>query len=72
MLSAPKNRGKMIGLVYTGFSGANLFRYSIGTVIGDLTVTLLVLFLIIVDCVGCLMMIFFTEGSGNTTRPCES
>ncbi|MDN8713290.1 MFS transporter, partial [Staphylococcus aureus] len=25
MLSAPKNRGIMIGLVYTGFSGANVF-----------------------------------------------
>ena len=36
MLSAPKNRGKMIGLVYTGFSGANVFGVPIGTVIGDL------------------------------------
>ena len=26
MLTIPKNRGKMIGVVYTGFSGANIWR----------------------------------------------
>ena len=29
MLSAPENRGKMIGLVYTGFSGANVLVYQL-------------------------------------------
>lgn len=35
MLTIPKNRGKMIGVVYTGFSGANVFGMPIGTMIGD-------------------------------------
>lgn len=35
MLTKPKNRGKMIGVVYTGFSGANVFGVPIGTMIGD-------------------------------------
>ena len=35
MLTSAKNRGKMIGIVYTGFSGANVFGVPIGTVIGD-------------------------------------
>ncbi|KAA2277511.1 MFS transporter [Staphylococcus haemolyticus] len=35
MLTIPKNRGKMIGVVYTGFSGANVFGVPIGTMIGD-------------------------------------
>ena len=34
MLTIPKNRG-MIGVVYTGFSGANVFGVPIGTMIGD-------------------------------------
>lgn len=35
LLTKPKNRGKMIGVVYTGFSGANVFGVPIGTMIGD-------------------------------------
>ena len=35
MLTIPKNRGKMIGVVYTGFSGGNVFGVPIGTMIGD-------------------------------------
>lgn len=35
MLTIPKNRGKLIGVVYTGFSGANVFGVPIGTMIGD-------------------------------------
>lgn len=35
MLTIPNNRGKMIGVVYTGFSGANVFGVPIGTMIGD-------------------------------------
>ncbi|HLR19337.1 MAG TPA: MFS transporter [Staphylococcus sp.] len=36
LLTAPQHRGKMIGIVYSGFSGANVFGVPIGTVIGDL------------------------------------
>ncbi|EOB9248091.1 TPA: MFS transporter [Staphylococcus aureus] len=63
MLSAPKNRGKMIGLVYTGFSGANVFGVPIGTVIGDLVGwRYTFLFLIIVSIiVGFLMMIYLPK-----------
>ena len=35
-LTPAKHRGKMLGVVYTGFSGANVFGVPIGTVIGDL------------------------------------
>lgn len=73
MLSAPENRGKMIGLVYTGFSGANVFGVPIGTVIGDLVGwRYTFLFLIIESYCWLLDDDLFTEGSGNTTRPCES
>ncbi|KIT90223.1 chloramphenicol resistance protein DHA1, partial [Staphylococcus aureus] len=60
MLSGSKNRGKMIGLVDTGFSGANVFGVPIGTVIGDLVGgRYTILFLIIVSkIVGFLMMIY--------------
>ncbi|MGV3130163.1 MFS transporter [Staphylococcus simulans] len=34
MLTAPENRGKMIGIVYSGFSGANVFGVPIGTMLG--------------------------------------
>ncbi|WP_414076862.1 MFS transporter [Staphylococcus aureus] len=63
MLSAPKNRGKMIGLVYTGFSGANVFGVPIGTVIGDLVGwRYTFLFLIIVSIiVGFLMVIYLPK-----------
>ncbi|MGY0412423.1 MFS transporter [Staphylococcus sp. mip270_02] len=36
LLTAPQHRGKMIGIVYSGFSGANVFGVPIGTIIGDL------------------------------------
>ncbi|WP_281198779.1 MFS transporter [Staphylococcus schleiferi] len=35
VLAKPENRGKMLGLVYTGFSAANVFGVPIGTLIGD-------------------------------------
>ncbi|UEX90633.1 MFS transporter [Staphylococcus ratti] len=35
MLAKPQHRGRMLGLVYTGFSGANVFGLPIGTLIGD-------------------------------------
>ncbi|MCU5745313.1 MFS transporter [Staphylococcus sp. SQ8-PEA] len=34
MLTTPMNRGKMIGIVYSGFSGANVLGVPIGTMIG--------------------------------------
>ncbi|MBO1198533.1 MFS transporter [Staphylococcus simiae] len=63
MLTAPKNRGKMIGLVYTGFSGANVFGVPIGTMIGDLVGwRYTFVFLVIVSIlVGGLMMIFLPK-----------
>ena len=36
MLTFPKNRGKMIGVVYSGFSAANVFGVPLGTMIGDI------------------------------------
>ncbi|UTH14147.1 MFS transporter [Macrococcus equipercicus] len=36
VLSRPEVRGKMLGLVYIGFSGANVFGVPIGTKIGEL------------------------------------
>lgn len=36
VLSRPEVRGKMLGLVYIGFSGANVFGVPIGTKLGDL------------------------------------
>ncbi|REI07372.1 chloramphenicol resistance protein [Staphylococcus felis] len=35
VLSRPEHRGKMLGIVYTGFSGSNVFGVPIGTLIGD-------------------------------------
>ncbi|WP_251517495.1 MULTISPECIES: MFS transporter [Staphylococcus] len=35
LLTSPKHRGKMIGIVYSGFSGANVLGVPIGTIIGD-------------------------------------
>lgn len=63
MLTAPKNRGKMIGLVYTGFSGANVFGVPIGTMIGDLVGwRYTFVFLVIVSIlVGGLMMLFLPK-----------
>lgn len=34
MLTAPEHRGKMIGIVYSGFSGANVLGVPIGTILG--------------------------------------
>lgn len=35
ILAKPQHRGRMLGLVYTGFSGANVFGVPLGTLIGD-------------------------------------
>ncbi len=75
MLSAPKNRGKMIGLVYTGFKPVcecfwctnwNGYRRF------SRLALYISIFLIIVSIIVRLDDDLFTEGSGNTTRPCES
>lgn len=36
ILSDPRERGKMLGLVYIGFSGANVFGVPIGTKLGEM------------------------------------
>ena len=63
MLTSAKNRGKMIGIVYTGFSGANVFGVPIGTVIGDwVGWRFTFLFIIIVSVfVGVLMLIYLPK-----------
>ena len=63
MLTSAKNRGKMIGIVYTGFSGANVFGVPIGTVIGDwVGWRFTFLFIIVVSVfVGILMLIYLPK-----------
>ena len=65
MLTIPKNRGKMIGVVYTGFSGANVFGVPIGTMIGDaIGWRFTFLFIIIVSVIaGVLMMVYLPSTS---------
>ncbi|MEX3424129.1 MFS transporter [Staphylococcus hominis] len=65
MLTIPKNRGKMIGVVYTGFSGANVFGVPIGTMIGDaIGWRFTFLFIIIVSMIaGVLMMVYLPSTS---------
>ena len=65
MLTIPKNRGKMIGVVYTGFSGATVFGVPIGTMIGDaIGWRFTFLFIIIVSVIaGVLMMVYLPSTS---------
>lgn len=65
MLTIPKNRGKMIDVVYTGFSGANVFGVPIGTMIGDaIGWRFTFLFIIIVSVIaGVLMMVYLPSTS---------
>lgn len=65
MLTIPKNRGKMIGVVYTGFRGANVFGVPIGTMIGDtIGWRFTFLFIIIVSVIaGVLMMVYLPSTS---------
>lgn len=65
MLTIPKNRGKMIGVVYTGLSGANVFGVPIGTMIGDaIGWRFTFLFIIIVSVIaGVLMMVYLPSTS---------
>lgn len=58
MLTIPKNRGKMIGVVYTGFSGANVFGVPIGTMIGDwIGWRFTFVFIIVISLIACLLML---------------
>lgn len=63
MLTSPKNRGKMIGIVYTEFSGANVFGVPIGTMIGDwVSWRFTFLFILIVSLlVGVLMSLYLPQ-----------
>lgn len=67
LLTAPQHRGKMIGIVYSGFSGANVFGVPIGTVIGDLVGwRYTFLFIVIISLfVGILMYIYVPKLSDH-------
>lgn len=67
LLTAPQHRGKMIGIVYSGFSGANVFGVPIGTVIGDLVGwRYTFLFIVIISLfVGILMYIYIPKLSDH-------
>lgn len=59
-LTVPKNRGKMIGIVYTGFSGANVFGVPLGTMIGDLVGwRFTFVFIIIVSIIAGILMLMY-------------
>lgn len=74
LLTAPQHRGKMIGIVYSGFSGANVFGVPIGTVIGDLVGwRYTFLFIVIVSLfVGILMYIYFPKLSDHLSSNTET
>ena len=74
LLTAPQHRGKMIGIVYSGFSGANVFGVPIGTVIGDLVGwRYTFLFIVIVSLfVGILMYIYIPKLSDHLSSNTET
>ena len=74
LLTAPQHRGKMIGIVYSGFSGANVFGVPIGTVIGDLVGwRYTFLFIVIVSLfVGILMYIYIPKLSDHLSSNPET
>lgn len=69
MLTAPHNRGKMIGIVYSGFSGANVLGVPIGTMIGGaFGWRFTFLFIVAVSVlVGILMFIFLPQLDRTST-----
>ncbi|MBF7030546.1 MFS transporter [Staphylococcus kloosii] len=76
LLTSPQNRGKMIGIVYSGFSGANVLGVPIGTIIGDwigwrFTFVFIVVISVIV---GILMYIYIPVSKENkaTTQTASS
>ncbi|WP_192945114.1 MFS transporter [Staphylococcus cohnii] len=74
LLTAPQHRGKMIGIVYSGFSGANVFGVPIGTVIGDLVGwRYTFLFIVIISLfVGILMYIYIPKLSDHLSSNIET
>ena len=74
LLTAPQHRGKMIGIVYSGFSGANVFCVPIGTVIGDLVGwRYTFLFIVIISLfVGILMYIYIPKLSDHLSSNTET
>ena len=74
LLTAPQHRGKMIGIVYSGFSGANVFGVPIGTVIGDLVGwRYTFLFIVIISLfVGILMYIYIPKLSDHLSSNTET
>lgn len=74
LLTAPQHRGKMIGIVYSGFSGANVFGVPIGTVIGDLVGwRYTFLFIVIISLfVGILMYIYVPKLSDHLSSNTET
>ncbi|RIP37288.1 MFS transporter [Staphylococcus gallinarum] len=69
LLTAPQNRGKMIGIVYSGFSGANVFGVPIGTMVGDLVGwRYTFIFIVIVSVfVGILMYIYIPKSNAKSS-----
>ncbi|PTE68174.1 chloramphenicol resistance protein [Staphylococcus devriesei] len=66
MLTVPKNRGKMIGIVYTGFSGANVFGVPIGTMIGDwIGWRFTFVFIIVISLLAGLLMLKYLPTTGE-------
>lgn len=66
MLTVPKNRGKMIGVVYTGFSGANVFGVPIGTMIGDwIGWRFTFVFIIVISLLAGLLMLKYLPTTGE-------
>ncbi|MCE4957297.1 MFS transporter [Macrococcoides caseolyticum] len=68
VLSAPEVRGKMLGLVYIGFSGANVFGVPIATKIGEMfgwRATFLMI--VVVSIVATIMLMFQLPNKIDTT-----
>lgn len=80
LLTAPQHRGKMIGIVYSGFSGANVLGVPIGTIIGDLVGwRYTFLFIVFVSVLVGILMYFYvpqpqyqTVNTESSTKQCES
>lgn len=73
LLTAPQHRGKMIGIVYSGFSGANVLGVPIGTIIGDLVGwRYTFLFLVAVSVLVGILMYFYVPQPQYQTVSTES
>lgn len=73
MLTAPQHRGKMIGIVYSGFSGANVFGVPIGTMIGDaMGWRFTFLFIVVVSLIVGLLMYLYIPQTSNEREATSS